>query len=66
MTADWDSWQIVGRRIACHFIRFRQPKRSPYKSHHHYLRRIAPGAHDAFQADGADADPHYGAGRETA
>ena len=35
-------------------------------SHHHYFRRVAPGAHDAAEADGADADPDGAAGCEAA
>jgi hypothetical protein len=34
--------------------------------HHHHLRRVAPGAHGAFEAAGADADPDGGAGGEAA
>ena len=30
--------------------------------HHYDLCRVAPGAEDAFDADGADADPDGGAG----
>ena len=35
-------------------------------SDHHDLRGVAPGAHDAFEAGGADADPQVRAGGDAA
>ena len=35
-------------------------------SDHHDFRGVAPGAHDAFESGGADADPEVGAGGDAA
>ena len=47
------------------FLRSCFPARSP-SLHHHQLPGIAPGAHHAFEPDGADSDPHFGPRNEAA